>query len=78
MPAYYTEGAYHENTAGVPIPLIDTLLKRVAVDWIGPIKPISDKGNSYVLTVVDYATRYPEAVPLRYITTEEVAEAFYC
>ncbi|XP_053400680.1 uncharacterized protein LOC128557380 [Mercenaria mercenaria] len=33
------------------------------------------KGNRYILTVVDYATRYPEAVALPRIETERVAEA---
>ena len=57
------------------MPLLDTPFKRVAVDIIGPIDPVTDKGNRYILTVVDYATRYPEAVPLKRITTEAVAEA---
>lgn len=34
-----------------------------------------DKGNRYVLTLVGYATRYPEAVALPSIETERVAEA---
>ena len=34
-----------------------------------------DRGNRYILTMVDYATRYPEAVPLKDIQTETVAEA---
>ncbi|XP_069140237.1 uncharacterized protein [Argopecten irradians] len=57
------------------MPLIDTPFKRVAVDLIGPIQPATDRGNRYILTVVDYATRYPEAVALRGIETERVAEA---
>ena len=56
------------------LPRIDIPFKRVAVDLIGPNKPISEKGNSYVLTLVDFATRYPEAVPLKSITTEVVAK----
>ena len=36
---------------------------------------VSDKGNSYVLTIVDYATRYPEAIPLDKVETERIAEA---
>ncbi|XP_037774704.1 uncharacterized protein LOC119571495 [Penaeus monodon] len=56
-------------------PLIDTPFKRVAVDLVGPIKPASSEGHRYILTLVDYATRYPEAVPLKRITTEAVAEA---
>ena len=47
---------------------------RVAVDQIGRLSPVSDKRNRYVLTIVDYATRYPEAVPLAKIETEHVTE----
>ena len=57
------------------MPLIDLPFKRVAIDLVGPITPASDKGHRYILTLVDYATRYPEAVPLRNIDTESVAEA---
>ena len=57
------------------MPLIDTPFKRVAVDIVGPIAPPSEAGHRYILTLVDYATRYPEAVPLKKITTEAVAEA---
>ena len=57
------------------MPLIDTPFKRVAVDIIGPIAPPSEAGHRYILTLVDYTTRYPEAVPLKKITTEAVAEA---
>ena len=32
-------------------------------------------GHRYILTLVDFATRYPEAVPLKTIDTETVAEA---
>ena len=57
--------------------LLDHKLERAlsVVDLIGPIMPASDKGHQYVLTLVDYATRYPEAVPLKNIDTETVAEA---
>ena len=54
---------------------MDLPFKRVAVHLIGPITPASDKGHQYVLTLVNYATRYPEAVPLKIIDTETVAEA---
>ena len=57
------------------MPIIDTPFNRVAVDLIGPIEPMSERGHRYILTVVDYATRYPEAVVLKNITTETVAEA---
>ncbi|KAK7096005.1 hypothetical protein V1264_005353 [Littorina saxatilis] len=57
------------------MPLIDRPFKRVAIDLIGEIKPPSEAGHRWVLTLVDYATRYPEAVPLKKIDTETVAEA---
>jgi len=57
------------------MPIIDSPFKRVAIDLIGPIAPVSDRGNRYILTLVDYGTRYPEAVALPKIETERVAEA---
>src|SRR5678816_875237 len=49
--------------------------KRVAVDIVGPINPPSQEGFKYILTLVDYSTRYPEAVPMKNITTQTVANA---
>ncbi|KAK3762630.1 hypothetical protein RRG08_051811 [Elysia crispata] len=57
------------------IPVVFVPFKRIAVDLIGPIEPASEAGHRYILTLVDYATRYPEAVPLKRIDTETVAEA---
>ncbi|GFO14924.1 gypsy retrotransposon integrase-like protein 1 [Plakobranchus ocellatus] len=57
------------------VPLIDTPFKRVTIDLVGPIKPPSEAGHRFILTLVDYATRFAEAVPLRKIDTESVAEA---
>ncbi|RUS68973.1 hypothetical protein EGW08_023265 [Elysia chlorotica] len=57
------------------IPVVDVPFKRVAVDLVGPIDPTSEDGHRYILTLVDYATRYPEAVPLKRIDAETVAEA---
>ena len=55
--------------------LIDTPSKRVAVDIVGPIAPPSEAGHRYTLILVNYATRYPEAVLLKKITTEAEPEA---
>ena len=57
------------------MPLIDQPFKRVAVDLVGPISPPSENGHQYILTLVDYATRYPEAIALKRIDTPTVAEA---
>lgn len=66
------------RTAKVPLGqmlIIEVPFKRVAVDLVGPIQPATSKGNRYILTVVDFATRFPEAVALKGIETEMVAEA---
>lgn len=56
------------------MPLIDTPFKRVAVDIIGPLKPFTRSGNRYILTMVDFATRYPDAVALPAIDSATVTE----
>ena len=56
------------------MPIMDVPFHRVAVDLIGPITPVSENGNRYILTIVDFATKYPEAVALPRIETERVAE----
>ena len=55
--------------------MIEIPFQRIAVDLVGPIDPPTDRKNRYILTIVDYETRYPEAVPLAGIETERVAEA---
>ena len=57
------------------MPLIDKPFKRVAINLVGPIGPPSEDGHRYILTLVDFATRYPEAVPLKNIDTETMTEA---
>ena len=57
------------------VPVVDVPSKRVAMDLIGPIDPPSEAGHRYILTLIDYATKYPEAVPLKRIDAETVAEA---
>ena len=57
------------------MPIMDVPFHIVAVYLIGPITPVSEKGDRYILTVVYYATKYPEAVALPKIETEWVAEA---
>ena len=57
------------------LPIIDEAFSRISIDLIGPIQPASERGHRYILTAVDFSTRYPEAVPLKGIETERVAEA---
>ncbi|XP_076457318.1 uncharacterized protein LOC143291362 [Babylonia areolata] len=58
-----------------PVPVVEVPFSRVAIDLVGPIKPTSSQGHQYILTLVDVATWYPEAVALKSVTTEAVAEA---
>ncbi|XP_077327826.1 uncharacterized protein LOC143962423 [Lithobates pipiens] len=48
---------------------------EVQVDIVGPLAIPSSSGKRYILTVVDYATRYPEAVALPCLRTDKVADA---
>ena len=58
----------------IPLPIIGEPFKRIAMDIVGPL-PRSSRGNRFILVLSDYATRYPEAIPLRKITAKHVAEA---
>uniref|UniRef100_A0A8C5LU94 Gypsy retrotransposon integrase-like protein 1 n=1 Tax=Leptobrachium leishanense TaxID=445787 RepID=A0A8C5LU94_9ANUR len=58
-----------------PMPIIQEPFSRVAVDLIGPLPRPSATGKKYILTIVDYATRYPEAVALANIQADTVADA---
>lgn len=49
--------------------------EHVHMDLVGPLKP--SQGYTYLCTFVDRATRWIEAIPLRTVTAEKVAEAFY-
>ena len=57
----------------VPLPITTQPFSRIAMDIVGPL-PRSRRGNRYVLVVCDYANRYPEAVALRSIDAETIAE----
>ncbi|XP_070203511.1 uncharacterized protein [Littorina saxatilis] len=68
------------HTKKVPLgrmPPISSVFKRIAVDIIGPIKPISESKKQYILVSVDYATRFPEAVALKDIRAETIAESLW-
>ncbi|KAL1250507.1 hypothetical protein QQF64_018303 [Cirrhinus molitorella] len=44
------------------------------MDIVGPLER-SSAGHQYILVICDYATRYPEAFPLRSITTPKIIQA---
>ena len=44
-----------------PIPIVDGLFDRVAVDVLGPF-PLTFNSNKYIIVFSDYLTRWPEVV----------------
>ena len=55
----------------MPLPIVS--FEKIAMDIVGPL-PRSRSGHRYILVMCDYATRYPEAIPLRSIDAEHIAE----
>lgn len=60
----------------IPLPIIETPFERIGMDIVGPL-PKSGRGHQYILVIVDYATRYPEAVPLTKATTKQMAKELF-
>ena len=58
----------------VPLPIISEPFSKIAMDIVGPL-PRSCSGMRYILVICDYATRYPEAIPLKLFDADHVAEA---
>ncbi|CDQ92886.1 unnamed protein product [Oncorhynchus mykiss] len=54
--------------------VISTPFKKIAMDIVGPLEK-SSAGYKYILVICDYATRFPEAFPLRSITTPKIISA---
>lgn len=60
----------------IPLPVIDEPFHLIAMDIVGPL-PRSHAGSKYILVICDYATRYPEAIPLRSTDARHVAEELF-
>ncbi len=57
----------------IPLPIMGEPFQRLAMDIVGPL-PRSHTGKRYILVLSDYATRYPEVIPLKSIDAEVIAE----
>ncbi|KAL5509260.1 hypothetical protein EMCRGX_G004598 [Ephydatia muelleri] len=55
-----------------PIVPMPNVWHQVGIDLIGPL-PTTSKGNKYVVTLVDYFSKWPEAAPLKDKTAASVA-----
>lgn len=67
-------GKTHRRYPLVPLPIIEKPFSRVAMDLVGPL-PKTSQGHRFILVICDYATRYPEAIPLQTTTSEDIARA---
>ena len=54
-------------------PTVDERFSHIHIDFLGPL-PYSN-GYSYLLTIIDRYTKFPQAVPLAEITTENLINA---
>lgn len=54
-----------------PIPAVTEPFSHVLIDCVGPL-PKTSKGHQFLLTLMCRSTRYPEAIPLRRITTKTI------
>jgi len=62
------------KTPIVPKEVLTVPFEQVCVDLVGPL-PKSKRGHKFLLTYIDFASRWPEAVPLRSTTAKSIIGA---
>lgn len=60
----------------IPLPIIEVPFDRIGMDLVGPLLK-SAHGHEHILVIVDYTTRYPEALPLRKATAKAIAREIF-
>ena len=58
-----------------PIPVSD-VWKQIGINLVGPL-PETDRGNKYIITAMDYFSKWPEAAPLSDKTAVGVADFLF-
>lgn len=58
----------------MPLPVVATPWTKVALDIVGPL-PTTKDGYKYLLTLVDFGTRFPEAIPLKKVDAKSTCQA---
>jgi len=59
----------------IPLPVMSEPFKRIAIDIVGPLPICLKSNNRFILTIIDMASHYPEAIPLPDHTAKTVASA---
>ncbi|XP_040360535.1 uncharacterized protein LOC121048362 [Ixodes scapularis] len=56
------------------VPLISEPFRRLVIDTVGPL-PRTKSGYKYLLTMICPATKFPEAIPLKELSSSEIVDA---
>ena len=59
----------------IPLPVISEPFRRIAIDIVGPLPVCPKTNNRFILTIIDMATHYPEAIAIPDHTSQRVAQA---
>jgi hypothetical protein len=69
-----SKGTHPRVAPLIPLPVVSEPFALIAMDIVGSL-PKSTSGNRFILTIMDLATHYPEAIPLPSHTASDVATA---
>ena len=58
----------------MPLPVVSTIWMKVAINVVGAL-PRTKDGYRYLLTIIDFGTRFVEAVPLKKVDAESTCQA---
>jgi hypothetical protein len=73
--AYQRRGRSKKNNELHPIP-VHSPFYQIGIDIVGPL-PRTQRGKKYIVTAMDYLTKWPEARALSEATAEKVADFIY-
>ena len=59
-----------------PLPIIYVPFQQIGMNMVGPL-PKAATGNLFILMIVDYATMWPEAFPLRLMDSKSVENQLF-